>query len=77
MKTDLDSQCKLILRYMLKGNRITALQALNLFGCFRLAARIHDLKRFGNKVEMMIISVNNKRVAQYYINKDDDARKSN
>lgn len=33
--------------WLLSGREITALDALNHFGCFRLASRIHDLKQEG------------------------------
>lgn len=33
-----------ILDYMREGKEITALEALNLFGCLRLSARIKDIK---------------------------------
>jgi hypothetical protein len=40
-----DSQNALIKGWLLNGYSITQLEALNQFGCFRLAARIADLKR--------------------------------
>lgn len=36
-----------ILNYLLSGNSITPIEALNLFGCFRLASRIKDLRYNG------------------------------
>lgn len=33
--------------HLLKGWEITALDALDKYGCFRLASRIHDLKKEG------------------------------
>ena len=33
-----------ILDYMREGKEITSLEALNLFGCLRLSARIKDIK---------------------------------
>jgi hypothetical protein len=33
--------------WLLPGREIDALQALNYIGCFRLASRIHDLKKEG------------------------------
>jgi hypothetical protein len=33
--------------YLLTGQEITALVALDRYGCFRLASRIHDLKQQG------------------------------
>ena len=39
-----NTQCAAILEHLKKGLSITPLEALNLCGCFRLAARIHDLR---------------------------------
>ena len=39
------SQTKQILAWMKEGNSINPLQALGLFGCFRLGARIADIER--------------------------------
>lgn len=36
-----------ILEHLRSGKSITAIDALNLYGCFRLAARIYDLRRKG------------------------------
>lgn len=61
------SQAQQIRRYLERGNKITPLEALNLFGCFRLSARIHDIKESGCNVNTEIIDVNGKKVAQYSI----------
>jgi hypothetical protein len=53
---------------MLKGKGITPLQALNQFGCFRLAARIHELRSMGINVIKTNVVKNNKQFAQYSIN---------
>ncbi|MCQ9121603.1 helix-turn-helix domain-containing protein [Rodentibacter pneumotropicus] len=45
------SQNNRILRYLQNGNRITSLDALMLFGCMRLSARIYDLKERGYPIE--------------------------
>jgi hypothetical protein len=51
---------------MSKGNSITGIEALNLFGCFRLPARIADLKKVGHKIKSEMVKLTNgKRVAQY------------
>lgn len=42
-----ESQAQAILRHMRSGYEITALEALKLFNCMRLAARINDLKDMG------------------------------
>lgn len=44
---DNDSQCKLILFYLKEHGSITAKEAMQLCGCMRLAARIHDLRKKG------------------------------
>ena len=46
MKT-LISQANAILKHLQDGNGITPMDALNLCGCFRLSARIADLKKMG------------------------------
>ncbi|OTP93786.1 helix-turn-helix domain-containing protein [Gilliamella apicola] len=39
------SQCERILIHLQSGKTINPLQALKLYGCFRLGARIYDLKK--------------------------------
>lgn len=61
-----DTQCKQIAAHLEGGNTITALEALNLFGCFRLASRIHDLRVQGyNIIVDRIKTGTGKTVAQY------------
>jgi len=45
------TQTKRILRHLLDIGPINPLQALNLYGCFRLGARIWDLTQVGIKIE--------------------------
>lgn len=45
------SQETRILNYLKTARAITPLQALDKFGCFRLAARIHDLRAKGYEIE--------------------------
>jgi len=61
------SHKQLILQHMQKGRKITALEALSLFGCFRLGARIWDLRHDGYNVQQKLIDVNGKTVAQYWL----------
>jgi helix-turn-helix protein len=64
--SDRSGQAAKILAYLKAGNRITPLESLELFGCFRLGARIYDLKRAGHKIESEMIKVQSgKRVASY------------
>lgn len=44
---------------------ITALDALREAGCFRLAARIADLRAAGYPIESRMVTVNGKRIARY------------
>ena len=61
-----DSQNALIKGWLLNGYSITQMEALNQFGCFRLAARIADLRDQGFKIETKIVTLENgKRVAMY------------
>lgn len=65
-KMSTESQNYKIINWLENGNKITALEALKMFGCFRLASRIHDLRERGHNIHKeMIIQPNGKRVAQY------------
>lgn len=59
------TQCDLILRHMKSGSTITPLEALNLYGCMRLAARINDLKQQGYEIRSDVYERNGKRFAGY------------
>lgn len=60
------TQANQILGYLRDGNRVTAITALNLFGCFRLAARICELRKAGWAIsERKIKTTTGKRVAEY------------
>ena len=62
------TQAGRILAHLRAGNRLTALEALDAFGCFRLAARIHELRREGWKVqERTVETASGKRVAEYFV----------
>ena len=65
-----ESQNKRIFAYLMEGHRITSLEALNLFGCMRLASRISDIRRYHPEVNIkvdMIETATKKKVAQYYV----------
>lgn len=64
------SQGARILAYLQAGNPLTAIQALDLFGCNRLAARVGDLRNEGHNIVTATIQVTNReggicRVAEY------------
>ena len=62
------SQTKKILAYMQAGNRITPIDALNLFGSFRLGARIADLRADGHEIKSEFVkTATGKRVKAYWI----------
>jgi hypothetical protein len=60
------TQAGKILAHLRAGNRLTALDALERFQCFRLAARVHELRREGWAIEeRMVETGSGKRVAEY------------
>ena len=55
-------------RYLLDGNSVTPLEALRMFGAFRLSAIIFELREEGLPVVTEKIQVApKKRVAKYYL----------
>ncbi len=58
------SQQQAILKH-LQNNTITPLDALNLYGCFRLAAVIHVLRDAGHNIETEAMTMNGKTFANY------------
>ena len=62
------SQTDMILEYLLEGNKLTALDALDKFHCFRLGARIWDIRQMGYEVvKQTITTQNGARIAVYSI----------
>lgn len=62
------TQCNMIADYLQKGYSITSLEALQKFGCLRLASRVHDLKERGLNIGKKIITLpNKKRVCEYFL----------
>ncbi len=67
------TQAGRILAHLRAGNRLTALDALESFGCFRLAARIHELRREGWAIEERTVETRSgKRVAEYSMGGSDE-----
>jgi hypothetical protein len=60
-----ESQNKQILKHLQSGRKITAYEALKVFGCLRLAARIRDLRDAGHAIKSELISENGKRFSEY------------
>jgi hypothetical protein len=60
------SQAELILAFMRKNGSISPLEALDEFGCFRLGARIYDLKKLGYSITSTTkADINGHRWASY------------
>lgn len=49
--SEVRSQNRRLLAFLQAKRQITPLQALRSFGCFRLAARVHDLRKAGHEIE--------------------------
>ena len=60
-----DCQERKILQYMVDHGEISPLVALNECGCFRLSARIHDLKDRGVLIDRRMEDNDGKRWAVY------------
>lgn len=61
------TQNEMILEHLMGGNPITPLEALRLFGCFRLAASICDLRRDGYNIRTETVNDKNKHYARYWM----------
>ena len=59
------TQLTQIKAHLERGQRITPLGALDLYGCFRLGARIYDLKKSGYPIEKRMIQIGEKHYAEY------------
>lgn len=71
--TRMESQRKSVQDWLLKGNSITPIEALNMFGAFRLSAIIYVLKYDYDMdiVTEMVYEEGGKRYAKYYLKKDE------
>jgi hypothetical protein len=71
-KASKPTQSELILQHLQEHGSITPLQALDLYGCFRLAARINELIKEGHQFHVkMFITPGGARVARYHLQKKD------
>jgi len=64
------TQCKRILEHLRMCSGITPLEALELYGCFRLGARIHELRKEGHVIDTKIVEKNGKRFALYILKEE-------
>ena len=59
------TQNQQILDYLKSGKKITPLVALKKFGCFRLSARIYNLREQGNAIITKNVTRKGKTFAEY------------
>jgi hypothetical protein len=59
------TQSEAILKHLKSGDTITSLEALQRYGCLRLAAVIHSLRKEGFDVNTEMVDVNGKTIAEY------------
>jgi hypothetical protein len=59
------STTKKIEAWLLRGYKLTPLQALGKWGCMRLGARIYELRKGGMDIRTTPITRNGKTFAQY------------
>lgn len=61
-----DNQAAQILAHLKEGKAITPIDALTRFGCFRLGARIFELRQAGHAIETERVETpNGSNVAKY------------
>ncbi len=61
------TQTQQILKHLKSKGSITPVVALSQYGCFRLAARIHDLRAEGHNIQTQDVKRNGKHYAMYYL----------
>jgi len=62
-----DNQKYQVLNYLQQGKTITPLEALDKFGCMRLASRINELRYEGYGINTILKSDGEKRWAEYQL----------
>lgn len=68
------TQADRIFLHLKAGKEITPIDALNLYGCFRLGARIYDLRQQGHRITRRMVTENGKTFAAYRM---EQAKKDN
>jgi len=61
-----ESQNAAVLDHLTKHGSITALEAVQKLNCWRLAARVYDLRKYGWNINTMMVGVRNK-YARYFL----------
>ena len=67
IKEDDMSQKDKILRFLKRGHSISPYEAIAVFNCFRLAARINELRNEGHNVVTVMEDAHGKRWAEYHL----------
>jgi hypothetical protein len=65
------TQQERILQHLQELGSITPMQALTHYGCFRLGARIYNLRRLGHVITSELIQHGHRRYALYTLRKGD------
>ena len=60
-------QTQAIRAHLESGKSITGIEALSMYGCFRLPARIKNLKEQGMVIHKTMVRMNGKSYARYYL----------
>ena len=60
-------QTQAVLTLLIKGCTLTPYTALRSLGCFRLAARIHELRQLGYRIERGTVRAPNGTYAKYWM----------
>jgi hypothetical protein len=65
----MESQNARIKEYLMKGGKLTPLDALYMFSCFALSSRISDLRKQGLKIKSELVEITSegkiKHVSKY------------
>ncbi|MBP5410309.1 MAG: hypothetical protein J6Y26_00185 [Lachnospiraceae bacterium] len=60
-----------ILDHLIRNRTISPLEALEMYGCYRLGARIYDLRQAGIKIKTIRKHNDEKSWAEYRLEEDD------
>ena len=60
------TQEDLILTHLRSGRSITSLEALNIYGCFRLASRISDIRNKFPELNIKVDTIHNEQTGKHY-----------
>ena len=64
------THAELILNHLKQYGSITTMEAVREYQCFRLSARIYDLKASGHHITTEIVTRNGKQYANYKLHTD-------